>query len=69
MKSNCLTRMISILILTIVGSLLLIPVEIIDNLSKLFKFFGLIFGGPKGVEKVGAFFTSLKQKLTGLNAF
>lgn len=55
--------------LTFIGAILLLPIELLDNISKLFKFIGLILRGTKGVEKVDLFFLSIKSKLTGLNAY
>lgn len=61
--------MINVLLLTFTGVFFLIPLEILDNLNKIFKLPGLIFGGIKGVECVSNFFAYLKYKLTRLNKF
>lgn len=57
------------LILTIVGSIMFVIIEVLDSLKNILKLFGLLFGGSKGVEKVKECFTNLKSKLTGLNAY
>lgn len=49
---GCLSKLTNVLLLTFTGVFLVIPVELLDNLCKIFKLFGLIFGGPKGVQKV-----------------
>ena len=57
------------MLLTFTGIFLVIPVELLDNLCKMFKLPGLLFGGPNGVDKVHQCFTMLKQKLTRLNTY
>ena len=68
-QSNCISKLINIMLLTFAGILLVIPVEILDNLCKLFKLFGLAFGGKAGVQKVQDCFTYLKRKITRLNTY
>lgn len=57
------------MLLTITGLLFIVPVEIIDNITKILKLPALLLGGSKGVQKVANCFTYLKNKLTGLNAY
>lgn len=57
------------MILTFVGALLLVVVELLDNLKNVSKVLGLLAGGTKGVERVNDFFIKVKSKLTGLNAY
>ena len=53
-------RIIDISLMTFIGAFLLVPVEILDNMCKLFKLPGLLFGGSKGVQKVTDCFVSVK---------
>ena len=66
---KCFYKFLNFLLLTFIGAALLLPIELLDNTSKLFKFFGLMLNGTKGVEKVDIFFIKIKKKLTGLNAY
>jgi hypothetical protein len=68
-KASCLARFVSMLMLTFVGAILFIPIELIDNLCKIAKLPGLLVGGTKGVECVDHCFVKIKSKLTGLNAY
>lgn len=65
----CLSKLMNFLILTIIGSIMFVIIEVLDSLKNILKLFGLLFGGSKGVEKVKECFTNLKSKLTGLNAY
>lgn len=42
----------NIMLLTFTGGLLVVPIEILDNLTKVFRLPGLILAGTRGVEKV-----------------
>lgn len=68
-KLGCLNKFVNILLLTFTGAFFLIPIEILDNLSKIFQLPGLVFGGTKGVRKVSDCFIHLKRSVTKLNAY
>lgn len=68
-KISCFAKILNMLFLSFIGILFLIPIEILDNLVKIFKLPGLLIGGPNGVLKVENCFTYLKNKLTGLNNY
>lgn len=68
-QTSCFSKLVNIMLLTFTGVFFVIPVEILDNLCKMFKLFGLLFGGATGVQKVQDCFTSLKQRLTRLNTY
>lgn len=57
------------MLLTFTGSFLVLPIEILDNLNKVLRLPGLMFGGTGGVQKVNNFITMIKQKFTGLNIY
>jgi len=61
--------LINVLLLTFTGAFFLVPLEILDNLGKIMRLPGLIFGGTKGVDKVNDFFTWLKHLLTNMNGY
>lgn len=66
---GCFGRFVNIMILTFIGVFFTAPIEILDNLTKMFTLPGLLFGGATGVSKVQEFFTFIKQKLTRLNGY
>ena len=66
---NCFLKFVNITILTFIGLIFIAPIEILDNLCKMFKLPGLLLGGVKGVEKVQDCFSYIKSKLTGLNTY
>ena len=57
------------MLLTFSGGFLVVPIEILDNLNKVFRLPGLLFGGTRGVSKVNDVFSLMKQKFTGLNIY
>ena len=65
----CLSKLMNFLILTIIGSVMFVIIEVLDSLKNILKLFGLLFGGSKRVEKVQECFANLKSRLTGLNAY
>ena len=52
--------------MTFMGVLRCVPIEILDNLSKIIKLPGLLFGGINGVKKVEKVFNNIKSSFTGL---
>ena len=56
-KTGFFNKIMNIMLLTFTGGLLVVPIEILDNLNKVFRLPGLILGGTRGVEKVNEFFT------------
>ena len=66
---GCFGRLVNIMILTFIGVLFTGPIEILDNLCKMFTLPGLLFGGANGVQKVQSCFMLIKQKLTRLNGY
>jgi len=68
-KNSCIGKLINIALLTFAGCFLLVPLEVLDNLTKIFKLPGLLLGGTNGVLWVQDFFTAIKKWLTKLNAY
>lgn len=68
-NANYLVKLVNVFFLTFLGALFIVPLEVLDNLSKFCKLPGLIFGGVKGAERVGNVFNHLKYQFTGLNAY
>ena len=68
-KLGCIKKILKIMLLTFIGSFLIVPLELLDNLCKIIQLPGLIFGGPNGVIKVKNCFNRVKGYLTGLNDY
>jgi hypothetical protein len=68
-KIGCFRKLKSVILLTFIGVYQSIFIEVMDNLCKIFSFFGLLFGGTKGVDCVKNCFTLVKSKVTGLNEY
>lgn len=66
---RCFNKLLNMILLTFVGASVSILMELLDNACRIFKVFGLTFGGTKGVQRIDGYFIEMKARLTGLNAY
>ena len=67
-KTRC-RRCCNINLLTFTGIILIMPLELLENISKITSLFGAVFGCYKGYNSVKGFFAGLKRRLLDLNDY
>lgn len=68
-KQSYLKVTFNTIMLTFLGAIFIIPLEILENVCKIAKLPAILLGGLKGVKLCDSCFFYLKNKITGLNEY